>query len=584
MSREQNGGMRLGCCRVTSGARILSRRARPPTRRHHPTRVNESRSVRHYFRVISIGGFSHSLLAFQSRFSAGVGRGADRVRRAVGRGGHRRHSTSPAIRSCFLDCGAAGLSRRVSRIRRTWPRRQVAKLVRHRTVAADAAGRHRRHLRRAPSGVRATTMAPIPASANIIVSYSTNILVTVLTALVCFRFLRQLNFTVKQAACGVLALLLATTHLHYTQNLMENNYIFLLTLAGFSYQYEWLRTGSRRALLIGSAAFGLNLLTRLTTGLDCWPEDFSCCWCLWFEGVRGRGAVGTLQDVYRDSRSRLCACSALIDRALPVLPLRLILQHLRQRRGTRSAPAKSIPAAYLSFRDAVSRRLLRCVVCAGEIHLPLRSVADPDDRTRRRRLEAVQPGGQGLRHSGMSAAAGLHQLLCPLHGVERRFRLGRSLCLDYGRAGGAAGGSAAAALSRERWRFGLDRWDLLAGESARRSRSHPWPSGCRSRSTRWRRLAIRRSSSLCASRTSSAFALGKMELGPDNYAMHWDPGITSTSPPGTSCHFCCRRVGVAPAWVVRVTLAVWSAAVAALAAVLWRLYRVLTQPKYAHAP
>ena len=107
-----------------------------------------------------------------------------------------------------------------------------------------------------------------PSVRNIIVSYSTNILISVLTALVCFRFLRQLNFGVKQAVAGVLALLLATTHLHYTQNMMENNYIFLLTLAGFSYQYEWLRTGNRRALLIGSGAFGLNLLTRLTTGMD----------------------------------------------------------------------------------------------------------------------------------------------------------------------------------------------------------------------------------------------------------------------------------------------------------------------------
>jgi NO-binding membrane sensor protein with MHYT domain len=78
---------------------------------------------------------------------------------------------------------------------------------------------------------------------DIIVSYSINILVTVLTALVCFRFLRQLNFEVTQSVVGVLALLLATTHLHYTQNMMENNYIFLLTMTGFSYQYEWLRNG-----------------------------------------------------------------------------------------------------------------------------------------------------------------------------------------------------------------------------------------------------------------------------------------------------------------------------------------------------
>ncbi len=107
-----------------------------------------------------------------------------------------------------------------------------------------------------------------PSPRDIIVSYSTNIIINVLTALVCFRFLRQLNFATKQAVAGVLALLLATTHLHYTQNMMENNYIFLLTMTGISYQYEWLRSNRWRALLIGSAAFGLNLLTRLTTGMD----------------------------------------------------------------------------------------------------------------------------------------------------------------------------------------------------------------------------------------------------------------------------------------------------------------------------
>jgi hypothetical protein len=107
-----------------------------------------------------------------------------------------------------------------------------------------------------------------PAVRSIIVSYSINILVNVLTALVAFRFLQQLRFSLKQSIAGVLALMFCTTHLHYTQNMMENNYIMLLTLIGFAFQYDWLRTGSRRALLIGSAALGLNLLTRLTTGLD----------------------------------------------------------------------------------------------------------------------------------------------------------------------------------------------------------------------------------------------------------------------------------------------------------------------------
>ena len=127
-----------------------------------------------------------------------------------------------------------------------------------------------------------------PSVRDIIVSYTINILVTMLTALVCFGFLRQLQFNIRQSVLGVLALLLATTHLHYTQNMMENNYIFLLTLAGFSWQYQWLLTGNRRALLLGSGAFGLNLLTRLPSGLDLLAGAAFLLVIVWYEGVRGR--------------------------------------------------------------------------------------------------------------------------------------------------------------------------------------------------------------------------------------------------------------------------------------------------------
>ena len=144
-----------------------------------------------------------------------------------------------------------------------------------------------------------------PTVRNIIVSYSTNILLCVLTALVCFRFLRQLNFSVKQAVAGVLALLVLTTHLHYTQNLMENNYICLLTLVGFSYQYEWLRTGSRRALLIGSGALGLNLLTRLTTGLDLMAGGVFVLLVLWLEGDSRAGALEPVPRLYGDCSAGL---------------------------------------------------------------------------------------------------------------------------------------------------------------------------------------------------------------------------------------------------------------------------------------
>jgi len=54
-----------------------------------------------------------------------------------------------------------------------------------------------------------------PAVRNIFVSYATNILISVLTALVCFRLLGLLGFDLRQSVVGVLALLFCTTRLHY---------------------------------------------------------------------------------------------------------------------------------------------------------------------------------------------------------------------------------------------------------------------------------------------------------------------------------------------------------------------------------
>ena len=128
-----------------------------------------------------------------------------------------------------------------------------------------------------------------PDVRSIVVSYITNMVVNILTALIAFRLLGQLRFGMKESVAGVLALMFCTTHLHYTQNMMENNYIMLLTLTGFSFQYEWLRTDSRRALFAGSCALGLNLLTRLTTGLDLISAGIFVLLVLWFEGLRGQG-------------------------------------------------------------------------------------------------------------------------------------------------------------------------------------------------------------------------------------------------------------------------------------------------------
>ena len=134
-----------------------------------------------------------------------------------------------------------------------------------------------------------------PSVRNIFVSYCVNILLNVLTALVSFQFLRLLDFSVPHAIAGALALLLLSTHLHYTQNMMENNYICLLTLCGFAYQFDWLRTGRMGALIIGSCAFGLNLLTRLTTGLDLLAGAVLILLAMCFEGARGEAFWGRLK-------------------------------------------------------------------------------------------------------------------------------------------------------------------------------------------------------------------------------------------------------------------------------------------------
>ena len=107
-----------------------------------------------------------------------------------------------------------------------------------------------------------------PTIRSILVSISMNIVVSVLTALVVFRLLLQFGFAQRHAAVGVLMLLFATTHLHYAQNMQENNYILLLTLTGLLLQLRWLQTGSRRALAWGAVALGYDLLTRITTALD----------------------------------------------------------------------------------------------------------------------------------------------------------------------------------------------------------------------------------------------------------------------------------------------------------------------------
>ena len=82
-----------------------------------------------------------------------------------------------------------------------------------------------------------------------------------------FRLLTLLGFSTAESVAGVLALLFATTHLHYTEHDGEQLHP-VADADRLCFQYKWLRTNSRRALFIGSCALGLNLLTRVTAALD----------------------------------------------------------------------------------------------------------------------------------------------------------------------------------------------------------------------------------------------------------------------------------------------------------------------------
>src|SRR5437879_12144574 len=101
-----------------------------------------------------------------------------------------------------------------------------------------------------------------PGIREIVVSYSTNILVCVLTVLVCFRFLRLLEFTVNQAMAGAFTLRLGTTFLRYPQNMTEHNFIWLLTRTGLYFQYNWILRNHARALVLRPRALASDLLPR----------------------------------------------------------------------------------------------------------------------------------------------------------------------------------------------------------------------------------------------------------------------------------------------------------------------------------
>jgi hypothetical protein len=417
-----------------------------------------------------------------------------------------------------------------------------------------------------------------PAVRSIGVSYSTGILVNVLTALIAFRLLRQLRFTVNEAVAGVLALLFCTTHLHYTQNMMENNYIMLLTFVGFSYQYEWLRSGSRRALFVGSAAFGLNLLTRLTTGLDLIAGGFFLLAVLWFEQVRG-GALG---------RKLLEYCKI----AAPVYAFFLAVDRLYQfyRFGSFTNTYVSLFAKEQRLQDPTLPANFPWSTpfhagILGPLFKPEKSIF--------------------LFDPLLLLALVLLVLLWKRLGAEVRAYAVTSLLLlaayiaFYARytywAGDFAWGDryvstaveiaallAVPLLLRHRanlnasiWRGGLV---LIAASLAIQIASLAF----------WLPLEIYQMETLghptyvivLRFKNIAAFALSKMDAwGLNTEAMRQDPWDYVHITTWNFLPFLLHRVGAAPAWVVKTAFAVWGGGITALSAVLWRLRTALHRPQ-----
>jgi len=181
-----------------------------------------------------------------------------------------------------------------------------------------------------------------PTIRNIFVTYTINTLINVLTALVCLRLLASLGFNVVQSVAGVLALLFCTTHLHYTQNMMENNYILLLTLIGFNLSVRmaahWgqARSADRLRGAGHESDYPAHHRPRLNR-----CRSFSADGSL--VEAAGKTNSGAASSFMRKPPSNLFLLHAHRPR-LPVLPLRHLDRHLCPLFHARTSPARPHPA------------------------------------------------------------------------------------------------------------------------------------------------------------------------------------------------------------------------------------------------
>jgi len=99
-------------------------------------------------------------------------------------------------------------------------------------------------------------------------SLALNGLLAVAIVLAARQLLADLGFSTGQARAGALALLCATSVLHYAQESQENNLLLACQLGALVALFRWRRDQRSFWAVIAGAVLGLGLLTRLTFTLD----------------------------------------------------------------------------------------------------------------------------------------------------------------------------------------------------------------------------------------------------------------------------------------------------------------------------
>jgi hypothetical protein len=414
-----------------------------------------------------------------------------------------------------------------------------------------------------------------PSVRNIFVSYGVSILVNVLTALACFKLLSLLGFSVRESVAGVLSLLLLSTHLHYTQNMMENNYICLLTLCGFAYQLDWVITGRTRPLLIGSCALGLNLLTRLTTGLDLLAGALFILLALRLGGP-GWGALWGRLKEYALVATPIYAVFGLLDRLYQYnrfgsffnTYVSVVAREAKQRNPLLPASYPFETPFHVGFIGALFSREKSIFLFDPLLILMLLLVIKGW-----RRFDPV------VKAYVIATATMLLGYIC----FYARYTVwsGEFAWGDRYVSTAAELTALLAVPLLLKYSGATDRMIRLVGKAAVVASAAIQAASL----AFWFPLEIYQRA-LLGSRcvvglrfeNILAFALGKMEA--------WGLLTNSiTNDPWDFVHITCwnflpfllRRVGEAPLWVVRLTLAMWLAALAELAWVLWRLYCVVNR-------